>query len=303
MRRLRAGWLYAVNPFGGQVERVDLGPGDVRAIVFWSKNYNPILPYLDQIDAMGYKCIFHYTITGLPSIFEPAVPELGCVVSAAKVLSDRYGADALLWRYDPIVPTSLTPASYHVSQFRDLAARLAGYTRRCYFSFTARYRKVLRNLNRLAASEQLEVLDLSLEEQHDLVERLAQFAGDHGITMHTCCQDTLISSNVRKGHCVDGRLIASLYPEMGLEPALRPTRDQCGCTVSTDIGAYDTCTHGCVYCYANTNKTASELRRASHNEDWPSLVLPTDASEDGLARCRPANRSDQLAFPEEGQLP
>ena len=38
-------------------------------------------------------------------------------------------------------------------------------------------------------------------------------------------------------------------------------RSLCRCLVSKDIGRYDTCAHGCVYCYANSSvqNTAKDL--------------------------------------------
>ena len=49
------------------------------------------------------------------------------------------------------------------------------------------------------------------------------------------------------------------------------TRPECGCTESTDIGTYNTCPHGCVYCYANANKAAA--RRAFELHDPDSAFL------------------------------
>ncbi len=33
-------------------------------------------------------------------------------------------------------------------------------------------------------------------------------------------------------------------------------REECGCVISKDIGMYNTCSHNCVYCYANTSAEA-----------------------------------------------
>lgn len=39
-------------------------------------------------------------------------------------------------------------------------------------------------------------------------------------------------------------------------PKCTPARPECNCYLHGDIGAYDTCSHFCRYCYANTNQTA-----------------------------------------------
>jgi DNA repair photolyase len=39
----------------------------------------------------------------------------------------------------------------------------------------------------------------------------------------------------------------------------------CACNASRDIGAYDTCPHGCTYCYAVTGPDAAKTRYAAHN--------------------------------------
>jgi len=42
-------------------------------------------------------------------------------------------------------------------------------------------------------------------------------------------------------------------------------RDRCACWASRDIGEYDTCPHGCVYCYAVNSRTAAKRYYRSHD--------------------------------------
>jgi hypothetical protein len=80
-----------------------------------------------------------------------------------------------------------------------------------------------------------------------------------GMEVQSCGEKIDLSPwGIDRGKCIDDRLISSLF---GLTPAPDKDRGQralCRCIPSRDIGAYDTCPRGCIYCYANQRYRAAE---------------------------------------------
>lgn len=250
MSRVEEGFVKWRNPFGGREIETSLAPEDVAAIVFWSKNFGPLTPHLPNLAERGYRFLFHFTITGLPSIFEPHVPPTKVTIPIARELARRFGPETVLWRYDPILISDITPADYHKARFAELASELAGSTGRCYFSFPTFYGKVIRSAARLERETGLRCVDPPIQEKIELANELADIAESFGIRMFTCCGDYLLSDRISKAHCIDAELLSRLYPDRAFALRHKGTREECGCFESTDIGEYDTCGHGCVYCYA-----------------------------------------------------
>ena len=294
MNRIRDGYVRWMNPFSKAIYEVSLRPEDVSAIVFWSKNYLPLLPYLDELDAGGYRMVFHFTITGLPRVFEPRVPDLAELVECARILSHRYGDESVLWRYDPVLISSITDGHYHLGCFRELCGALESVVKQCYFSFAIFYGKALRNTEKLESDTGIACYDLPRDDRIALANALAEIAADHGIEMHSCCGDYLVGGRIKKAHCVDAELLQRLFPDSVGYLAERPTRQECGCYESKDIGTYGTCPHGCVYCYANTNiQTAlRSYERHDPGSDILGRSIPVLSMESPVEREKHSDAHD-----------
>lgn len=236
------------NPFSGKISEVSLKLEDVGAIIFWTKNCIPFTKYLIALHNIGYNFYIHYTITGLSKKFEKQSPDTDVTVDNFIRLSDKFGPNRILWRYDPIIITEEMDSDYHKKTFYNIAKKLKGKTDSCYFSFVMMYNKVK---NRFFKNG-IKLPDVSAESKIKLACEISFIAGEFGITLYSCCGDFLVSGNIKKAHCIDGELINKLFPDADVQVKPNPTREQCGCTDSKDIGTYNSCKNKCVYCYANS---------------------------------------------------
>jgi hypothetical protein len=276
--RITKGYAGYVNPFGRQKYLVSLKPENVIAFVFWSRNYGPFLEDLRQLDKNGYRFYFNFTITGLPNDFEPNVKPIDDLIGTCKKLATRYSPKHINWRYDPIIISNATPPDYHVERFGYIAKALESSVERCYFSFPTFYCKVKKNLANLRRETGIDAFDPNTTIKQELAGRLADIGSEYGICLYTCCGDYLISNNISKASCVDAGIIAELFYGGQFDVPRKPTRKECGCFASIDIGAYDTCVHGCVYCYANMNKATAIRRYGEYDPSSAFLGYSKDES-------------------------
>jgi hypothetical protein len=240
------------NPFNKKPCFVSLKQEDVLCFVFWSKNFIPFMKHLKKLNELGYKFYFNYTINNYPDFFEKPKAKIEKLIDNIKKLSDDYSPFSINWRYDPIIISNKTDFDFHVDNFAFLASMLKGYVNRCYFSYVSLYNKVLNNFNKLKLKGII-VEDISIKTKIDFIKKIQNIANNFNITLYSCCNDFLVNENIKKAHCIDIDIIKNnFYTNKDLpDYKINPTRDQCGCTESIDIGVYDSCDNQCIYCYAN----------------------------------------------------
>ncbi len=252
LNRLRVGEVLVRNPMQSkQVSRIMLAPETVDCLVFWTKNPENFLPLLSELDALGYSYYFLFTLTPYDATLEPGVPEKGKMVDVFRSLSRLVGPERVVWRYDPVVLTTRYTSAWHIEAFRRLAEELSGYTERCIISFLDDYRKIRSRMRHIGyALPDKEIMG-------ELATFIADAAFRNSIALFTCSHDIDLSHNgIMHSRCIDGDLVERISGRRLLRVKKAGSqRHVCGCIESRDIGGYDTCTHGCLYCYAVSNQT------------------------------------------------
>jgi hypothetical protein len=270
LERLAAGMAVVANPYGGGSYRVSLRSEAVDGFVLWTRNLRPLLPELDRVRLVAPFTV-QFTITGYPRSLESSVIAAADAVDQLREVGRQFGFRAAVWRYDPIVMTSALDMEAHVRAFAGLAAQLADTVDEVVLSFANPYRKTSRNLDRAARLHGFAWHDPPAEEKRALLTRLAAIAADHRITATLCTQPDLLLPGLGEARCIDADRLSDVAgaPVAAKESGNRPG---CRCALSRDIGAYDTCPHGCVYCYAVADRDRAVARYRAHDPAADSLA-------------------------------
>jgi len=274
LNRVREGWCHWVHPYTAAVRRVSLRPEDVPAIVFWTREPGPLLPHVPALRADGHALVFQFTVNGFGPPVEAHNPPVERALGRFEELARLLGPDAVLWRYDPVVFSPRLTPSWHARQFGRLAARLRGLTRRCTFSFVDLYGKTRRNLARVEEESGERFERPAADAQAELARELAAIASGHGMELLSCCDDSLVGGGVGKSRCVDPAVVAAVRGGVPPDAPPSPTRPDCGCVRSVDVGTYDTCAFGCAYCYAVSGREAARRRLSEADPDDSLLWRP-----------------------------
>lgn len=263
--RIKEGFVLTRNPYyPEQILRYRLDPEVVDCLNFCTKNPAPMLDRLDEL--ARFRQLWFVTITPYGREIEPYVPDKATVMEAFKRLSEKAGLPAVGWRYDPIFVSEKYSVDFHIKSFEKMAEMLQGYVDNCVISFIDLYEKTKRNFP--------EVREVTKAEQAVIGNAFVQTGRKYGITIRTCCEGTDLE---RYGADVSGCMSQAVIERaVGMSLAVprseKSPREACACLLGHDIGMYNTCGHGCIYCYANYNREVVRRNRKLHDPDSPLLV-------------------------------
>jgi hypothetical protein len=260
-----------------QISKINLDPDVVDCIVFWSKNPKPLLDKSRFFSE--YACYFQFTLNPYETDIETGLPPKKEIIETFKKLSDKIGPRRVIWRYDPVLLNEKYTAAYHIDRFNELACQLKNYTEKVTFSFIDFYKKITENIKTHCITE------ITTEQKNTLAENFSKAAKENALVIDTCAEDIDLSRfNIEHARCIDDRLIAKITGCNLTAIKDKNQRVECGCVESIDIGEYNSCLNGCVYCYANSSQGIVTDNYKKHNQS--SALLTGDQNITGVVSER-----------------
>lgn len=270
--RISEGYALSRNPMNAhQISRIPLTPDVVDCIVFWTKDPGPMLDRLDELK--DYKYYFQFTLTGYGRDLEANLPDKKKVlIPVFQKLAGKIGPEKVIWRYDPIAFNDVYTPEYHLSAYSQIAEALKGCTEKSVISFVDIYK----SKNKTALDE-MKITESSDETMYSFASRLVDIASANGMKIATCAERIdLASLGIQHNSCIDKALIERIC---GANIKVRKDasqREECGCVASRDIGTYNSCLHGCRYCYANYKPETVKATYAQYDPKSPILCDSVD---------------------------
>lgn len=262
--RLEEGYVYVRNPYyPTQVTKYILNPEVVDSIVFCTKNPRPILSRLDKLK--DFHPYFFITITPYDYYIEPNVPPYQQVIDDFKKISLKLGTHNVALRYDPIFMNSTYTIEKHIQIFDEITKELEGYTDVCIISFIDLYAKTKKNFPNVKA--------VSSQQQIAIAKAFSLIARKRHIHIKTCAEDIdLTQYGITHEGCITKQVLSEVIGCPLIDKKSPPLRKACHCFPTRDIGEYNTCMHGCLYCYANEDKQLVIDKFKRHDPYSPFLI-------------------------------
>ena len=263
MNRIKEGFVDVRNPFNKKlVSRIYFE--DVDLILFCTKN--PI-PILDKIEKINKPILFHVTLTPYKRDIEVNVPPKGKIIKAIKKLSNIIGKDNICVRYDPIFISDEYTLDYHIRNFDKLCTLLNGYVKTIIVSFIDDYKNVRKNM------KSIRYRNFTENDYKTIGESFSLSAKKNNMTVQTCFEErNLTEYGFKKGECLSHTLAFKLTGKTNFKSWTARKGGNCNCVQMVDIGAYNTCSHFCKYCYANYDEKMVKENVIKHDKNSSLLI-------------------------------
>lgn len=287
IHRLQEGYVLVPNPRNlKQIGKVTFSPHTIDCIVFWTKNAAPMLDKLPVIDRLGYRYYFTFTLTPYGRDTERFLPPKKQILETFIRLSDLLGPERVDWRFDPVWLHKKYSLEWHEDAFGNMCRALHAYTKRCIVNFIKPYRHISSSVCAMNESDIVYI-----------ARSFARIAKEYNLPLFDCAgRHQLAHAGLQAGSCINREKIEKIT---GWRIKAEKDTGQpkvCSCIESVDIGVYDTCSHGCLYCYAVTNERAVQYQREAHCPESPLLIGNLLGDEIIYDRTRPSFRDCQLSL-------
>ena len=296
IKRWEAGYLKWTNPFNGKPLYVSFA--NTRLVVFWTKNPRPMFKYLDYLDKNIPNYYFQFSLNDYDKEgYEGKVSSVEKRIKTFKELSQRVGKKRVVWRFDPLILTNEIDIKELLRRVKRIGDELKEFTEKLVFSFVdiAIYKKVQSNLQK----EQVPYIEWTPELMDEFAKSISEINKDWGLELGTCSEKIdLDKYGIVHNKCIDDDLMIDIFSHdkelmdflgVKIEQADlfsdgeviktkklkdKGQREDCGCIIAKDIGAYNTCPHECNYCYANASKETAKKNYQNYlqNTDNESIV-------------------------------
>ena len=276
VNRLEAGYVLVRNPVRRDlVSRVPLDADSVDCIAFWTKDPRPLLALRSRLErAVPCPYFVQFTLNAYGADVEAGLPRKARLVEVFQELAHVLGPERVVWRYSPILLGGSYDVEHHLRYFETFARTLEGSTRRCRLSFLDVYRKIAPRMEALGLS------GVPDAEKRALAQRLAEIAAGFGIEVGGCGDPALDEAGLAGEGCIDAAHVEQVAGVVAARGRGSRRQGACRCAPSVDVGSYDTCANGCVYCYANPGANGGAPWRLSrYDPEAPMLcdeVRPGD---------------------------
>ena len=287
--RWEAGYIKWTNPFNGQPLYVSFK--NTRLVVFWTKNPKTFMKHLDWCDKNIPNYYFQFSLNDYDKErYEAKVPSVESRIKTFKELSQRLGKKRVVWRYDPLILTKDIDVNELLKRVKNIGDQIHEFTEKLVFSFVDIdiYKKVENNLKK----EDVPYIEWNETSMDEFAQGISQINKNWGLQLGTCSEKIdLDKYGIVHNKCIDDDLMIDIFAHdtqlmdfLGVEikqPDLfsvgeiiktrtlkdKGQREDCGCIMAKDIGAYNTCPHECNYCYANASKEIAKKNYQRYLED------------------------------------